>query len=131
MDVRLDLLAAGKYLSLTTFRADGTPVATPVWLVRDGDELRVITDGTSGKVRRIRANPNIRVAPCDARGRLSGPTFPAVAALQDEAGTNRTADMITRRYGLLGRVFMWRSGRRRRNNGESISQGLTIRLSAG
>ena len=41
----LDDLGRSKYLSLTTFRKDGTPVATPVWLVREGDTLRVSIDG--------------------------------------------------------------------------------------
>ena len=49
-------LAPGKYLSLTTFRADGTPVATPVWLVRDGDALLVMTDPASGKAKRLRSD---------------------------------------------------------------------------
>jgi hypothetical protein len=28
-------LAGEKYISLTTFQQDGTPVATPVWVVSD------------------------------------------------------------------------------------------------
>jgi PPOX class probable F420-dependent enzyme len=37
----LDELGSAKYVSLTTYRKDGTAVPTPVWMVRDGDELAV------------------------------------------------------------------------------------------
>jgi PPOX class probable F420-dependent enzyme len=66
-------LGEPKYLLLTTFRTDGTPVPTPVWCVRDDSGLRVITQADSGKVRRIRANRDVLVGPCDARGRPKGP----------------------------------------------------------
>ena len=41
MDV--EKLARCRYLSLATFRLDGTPVATPVWVARQADELVVQT----------------------------------------------------------------------------------------
>ena len=107
----LDALGTGKYLLLTTLRRDGTPVGTPVWLVPDTDTLLVITQADSGKVRRIRSNPTVTVAPCDARGRPSGPAVDAVAELLDDADTARARSLITHRYGLLGRLLMWR-GRR-------------------
>ena len=121
MSSPLDALGTGKYLLLTTLRRDGTPVATPVWLVRDGDALLIITQGDSGKVRRIRANRAVMVASCDARGRSAGPAVAAVAELLDEAGTDRARSLIVRRYGLLGRLVMWR-GRR------SPQVGIRIRL---
>lgn len=119
----LDALGTGKYLLLTTLRRDGTPVATPVWLVPDADSLLVITQADSGKVRRIRNNPAVTVASCDARGRSAGPASDAVAELLDGAGTDRARSLIAHRYGLLGRLFMWR-GRR------SPQIGIRIRLAA-
>src|SRR5437867_2586309 len=62
----------GNYLSLTTFRRDGSAVATPVWFVHDFDRLLVQTDGSSGKVQRLQRNPHAIVAPCTARGRVTG-----------------------------------------------------------
>ena len=111
MTTSLDLLAQGKYLQLTTFRQDGTPVSTPVWLVRDGDSLLVITQAESGKAKRLRRSTRVRLAPCDARGRPTGPSVDGTAELLDDAGTAAAAALIARRYGLLGRLFMWR-GRR-------------------
>ena len=119
----LDALGTGKYLLLTTLRRDGTPVGTPVWLVPDTDTLLVITQADSGKVRRIRSNPAVTVAPCDARGRPLGPAVDAVAELLDDADTARARSLITHRYGLLGRLLMWR-GRR------TLQIGIRIRPAA-
>ncbi|MEV5447304.1 PPOX class F420-dependent oxidoreductase, partial [Streptomyces sp. NPDC052644] len=61
----LDRLAAEKYVLLTTFRKDGRAVSTPVWAVRDDDTLAVWTVADSGKVKRIRRDGTVTVAPCD------------------------------------------------------------------
>lgn len=118
-------LGSAKYLSLTTFRRDGTPVATPVWLVEDGDRLRVITSGDSGKVKRIRHTPGVLLAPCDARGRLKGVQVPGTAVLQSAEETIETERLIARRYGLLGRLILYRS-RRRAKRGGAPGAGLSI-----
>ena len=125
----LDSLASGKYLSLTTFRRDGTPVATPVWLVRDGDSLRVITQADSGKAKRLRNDPRVLLAPCDARGNLTGAQVEGTAALQDPAETAHTARMIEARYGLLGKLLMWRSRRAARKPGATGQVGIRVTVS--
>jgi uncharacterized protein len=122
----LDTIGTAKYLSLTTFRTDGTPVATPVWLVRDGDVLRVVTQADSGKVKRIRNDPSVLVAPCDVRGRLAGEQVRATATLQSPEESARTEELITTRYGLLGRFLMWRNRRQARRTGAGAGVGITI-----
>jgi len=129
----LDTLASAKYISLTTFRKDGSPVATPVWLARVDDALVVVTDPGSGKVKRLRNNPSVLISPCDMRGRVreGAISVPGTVAFQDEAGTLQTLDVISRRYGLMGRIITWMNERRaRKAGGGSVShQGLTISLS--
>ena len=66
----LDALRRGKYVSVTTFRRDGTPVPTPVWYALGDGELVFWTGAASGKVKRLRNNPRVLVAPCNARGRV-------------------------------------------------------------
>ena len=61
-----------KYISLTTVRKNGTKVATPVWFGEDSDKLYVMTRSTMGKVKRIRNNPLVEVAPCTMRGSVTG-----------------------------------------------------------
>ena len=122
----IDDLAAAKYLSLTTFRRDGTPVATPVWLVRDGVSLRVITQADSGKAKRLRHNDHVLLAPCDARGNLKGTQVAGTATLQDPGETARTAEMVEKRYGLLGKLLMWRSRRASRKPGAAGQVGIRV-----
>ena len=124
--VDLATLGRGKYLSLTTYRRDGSPVATPVWLVRDGDALRVITQADSGKAKRLRNDDRVLLAPCDARGRLRGDTVPGTASLEDAAATQATAKMIEKRYGLLGRLLMWRQRRAAAKPGAAGPVGIRI-----
>lgn len=127
--VDIATLAASKYLSLTTYRKNGDAVATPVWLVRDGDELNVITQKNSGKVKRIRNNPQVLLAPCDARGRLKGDAVAGTATLLDADRSQVIAQRITQRYGLLGRILMWRGERAARKNPEAGQIGIAIHLS--
>jgi PPOX class probable F420-dependent enzyme len=75
---------SGKYLSITSFRANGTGVATPVWFVEEDGRLYVDTDGSSYKAKRIRANPRVLVAPCTASGRLKAQAINARAAVVTE-----------------------------------------------
>jgi PPOX class probable F420-dependent enzyme len=120
-------LGEGKYISVTTFRKDGSAVATPVWLVRRRNELLVLTQESSGKVKRIRSNPQVLVAPCDARGHVKGEPVAAVARLQDEIETHLTANLIQHRYGLMGRMFGWLNEVRDGGRGDGHI-GITITL---
>lgn len=88
--------AEQKYLNLETFKKSGQGVKTPVWfaaepaLPLDSKEakLYVYTIGVSGKVKRIRNNPQVRIAPCDVRGNVKGEWVPA----RVEILTGREAD---------------------------------------
>jgi PPOX class probable F420-dependent enzyme len=88
----------GKYLSLTSFRRDGTGVATPVWFVEDGGRLLVETDAASYKVRRIRRDPRVTIAPCTATGRLRGDPVPAWAELLPDAEVARVDRLMAGKY---------------------------------
>ena len=88
----------GKYLSLTSFRRDGTGVATPVWFVEAGGRLLIETDAGSYKVRRILRDPRVTVAPCTATGRLRGTPVPAWAELLPDAEVARVDQLMGRKY---------------------------------
>jgi uncharacterized protein len=112
-DTRLDRLGSGKYLLVTSYRKNGTPVATPVWVVRDGDGLGVWTAADSFKVKRIRRRADVLVGPCDLRGNPTGDQVPATAEIADTATTARYRDLIARKYGILGRLTLLGSRLRR------------------
>ncbi|MFI8091198.1 PPOX class F420-dependent oxidoreductase [Streptomyces sp. NPDC086080] len=112
-----DRLGAGKYLLVTSYRKNGTPVATPVWVVRDGDALGVWTVADSWKVKRIRARGEVLVGPCDVRGRPTGGQVPATAEICDPATTDRYRRLLARKYGVLGRLTLLGSRLRRGRDG--------------
>ncbi len=89
---------SGKYISLTTYRRDGTAVATPVWFVQDGDRLLVRTGEGSGKVKRIHRNPAVGVAACTATGQLRGQEVSGVARVLGGAEAGADLRLINRKY---------------------------------
>jgi PPOX class probable F420-dependent enzyme len=91
-----------RYISLETFRKNGSGVQTPVWAAPLDGKLVVVTDGTSYKVKRVRANPKCRVAGCDARGKaIRTPWKDGTCRVLDDA-----AD-IERAHGALRQKYGW------------------------
>ncbi|MFI1441879.1 PPOX class F420-dependent oxidoreductase [Streptomyces fructofermentans] len=117
MDTALERLAAGKYLLVTSYRKNGTPVATPVWVVRDGEALGVWTVTDSWKVKRIRNRADVLVGPCDVRGRPTGEQVPGTAEICDADATARYRKLLARKYGVLGRMTLLGSRVRRGRTG--------------
>lgn len=89
---------AGKFLSITSYKRNGTGVATPVWFVNEGGRYLVMTDEHSGKVKRIRRDPFVRIAACSARGREKTEPVPAHAEILPPSETERVKRLIARRY---------------------------------
>jgi len=63
-------LNSAKFVSLTTFRRNGTPVATALGSVQHDSGWACTTGADSGKVKRLRHTTRIEVAPCDGRGTI-------------------------------------------------------------
>jgi uncharacterized protein len=122
----------GKYLSLTSFKRDGTGVATPVWFVPDDGRLLVLTDADSFKTRRIRRNPEITIAPCSASGHVRGAAIAAHAELLPETEVGRVERLIARKYRVdrvlilpIYRLVMRLRGHR--ESGRSVGVAITAR----
>ena len=126
-------LFPGRYLSITSFKRDGTGVATPVWFVSDGRRLYALTDLRSWKVRRIRRDPHVLVAPCGPSGKLRGEPVPARAeVLTATEDLERVQKLLMQRYKVSYRVVMlfYRLGRRLR--GESaVAEGAALAIEVG
>jgi uncharacterized protein len=90
----------GKYVNLTTFRRDGTPVSTPVWFVSENGNLLVETDDNSYKVRRIRRNDHVTVTSCNATGRAKGQAVSARATILPAEELPRVERLLHRKYRL-------------------------------
>ena len=96
---------------LTSFRRDGTPVPTPVWVMpadpdwpgTAGDQLWVWVNPTSGKVKRLRRDGACTVAPSSVRGEPLGRAVPAVGRVLPASSVDRVLTALVRKYGLRGR----------------------------
>ncbi len=94
-----------QYMRLTTYRKTGEAVPTPVWFARVDDKLYVYTSAKSGKVKRIRRNPVVTVAPCTASGRVTGPAQEACARIMGDDEGRLAREAIDRKYGLQMRLL--------------------------
>ena len=96
-----DALAAAEYVSIESYRRDGDAARTPVWIVQEAGLLYCWTMLSSGKVKRIRRNSKVRLAACDARGKIRGDWVEANARVLDsDAEIKAQAKRMRRKYGL-------------------------------
>jgi uncharacterized protein len=98
-------LAEQRFVSLTTFRRSGEPVATVVWVAREGDALVVTTPADSGKVKRLRRDPRVELRPANRRGRVAEGAAPVAAVADVEAPSDGAVGAIRRKYGLEYRII--------------------------
>jgi PPOX class probable F420-dependent enzyme len=98
-----------KYFSLETFRKTGVGIATPVWFAESPSSsaratFYVYTLPDSGKVKRMRNNARVRIAPCNMRGNVSGTWVEAHARFcnDEEAATGQS--LLIDKYGLMKRI---------------------------
>jgi PPOX class probable F420-dependent enzyme len=104
----VDEIGRSKHVSLTTYRKDGTAVATPVWHVVNGGELFVVSDADAWKVKRIRNNSHVIVTVCGIRGKIApgAPSAEGTARLVDEAALESGRRLLARKY-VLSRMGNW------------------------
>jgi PPOX class probable F420-dependent enzyme len=93
-----DSVRGQKYISLTTFRKNGAGVATPIWFGEDGENLYVMTRSDMGKMKRIRNNSQVKVAPCTIWGKVTGAEFAATARVLPPEEHARARQTINRKY---------------------------------
>jgi uncharacterized protein len=100
-------LSDEKYILLTTFRRDGTPVSTPVWAVElDDGQVGFWTSSGSGKAKRLAHTERVTVQPCDARGRVKAGTAPTQATARMVTGSEYEAirQRVIAKYGFMTKV---------------------------
>ncbi|WP_446218638.1 PPOX class F420-dependent oxidoreductase [Micromonospora sp. IBHARD004] len=105
-----------KTIVLTTFRRDGTPVATPVSIAVAGERAYVRSFERAWKTRRLRNNPRVAVAPSTTRGTPTGPAMEATARRLTGSEYDRASRALVRKHPMLHGVLvplMHRLGRRK------------------
>ena len=95
-----------KYLSLETLKKNGEGVKTPVWFAADpasdlvGKEARlyIYTIGNTGKVKRIRNNHRVKIAPCRIKGEPLGEFVDASAEIITGEEAARATKLLNKKY---------------------------------
>jgi hypothetical protein len=97
-------LSDEKYILLTTFKRDGTPVSSPVWSVAlEGGRVGFWTSSGSGKAKRLSHTDRVTVQPCDVRGRAKKGTeaVDATARLVTGAEYDTIREKVVAKYGIM------------------------------
>ncbi len=67
----------------------------------DGDRAFIRSWNSAGKVKRIRNNPEVTIAPCTARGRPTGPAMTARARILTGQESTRAGRLLARKHPIL------------------------------
>jgi PPOX class probable F420-dependent enzyme len=99
-------LARERHISLTTFKRDGSTASTPVWVVSDDARRLLVWSGANTwKVKRIRNDPRVRVAPCDSKGRVHGDAVDGTARLLGPEAASLVQPLLREKYGFVKRAL--------------------------
>ena len=94
-----------KYINLETYRRNGQAVLTTVWFVMDAGTIYIRTDMNSGKVKRIKNNPNIRITPSGARGQLKGKWIEGKIKMAGSLELEHANQLLEQKYGIQGKII--------------------------
>lgn len=86
------------YLSLKTYRKNGSGVPTAVWFALENGHFYITTRPESGKVKRITRNPNVEVAPCDVQGNLLDAYVPATVRIMSPSESAIAFSALEKKY---------------------------------
>lgn len=128
-------LADEKYVSFVSYRRNGTPVATPVWIAAYGEnELCFTTAGDAVKVKRVRADDRVTLQPCDVRGRLRPGSSPIEGRARVVVGPDfaPVEAAVKRKYGIQYRLVVWGGSLRALVSRKKIADcGVVVNISFG
>lgn len=101
---KLAELSKHKYINLETYRRNGQPVSTPVWFMIDNNLIYVVTSSETGKAKRLRNNPAIRIMPSGIRGEPKGDWIEGKARFVEGTEAERAVELRKKKYGLQARL---------------------------
>ncbi|MBV8981967.1 MAG: PPOX class F420-dependent oxidoreductase [Acidimicrobiia bacterium] len=101
----IDDLEGRKYCVLVSYRKNGQPMPSPLWFGVADRKLYFHTSPDGYKVKRIRNNPEVLVAPCDSRGKPLGPPFTGKARIVADAEADTAERALKSNYGIGRRIY--------------------------
>jgi PPOX class probable F420-dependent enzyme len=107
-ECKLEQFQNKEYIRLETVKRNGQVVSTPVWFVVEDGALFVRSYVNSGKVKRMRNDPHVRITPSDAMGKPHGLTIDGTAIRADGDMEIKISQLLYRKYGLMKMSFdLW------------------------
>ena len=105
----LNEIESQKYISLETYRKNGNPVRTPVWFVVKDDLIYVVTRSQTGKVKRLKNNPQVKFALCNIKGKVTGQWISGTATILDDSQTAEAVKWRDKKYGFMAKIAKFMS----------------------
>jgi uncharacterized protein len=98
-------LGKQQVVSLETYKKSGDPVRSPVLVVEQDGLLFIRSHSDSWKVKRIRRNPNVRLAPSSWRGKVRGDWVRGEAHVVEGNDAKRALHLFNKKYGFLAAIL--------------------------
>ena len=104
MGDKLEQFSKQKYINLETYKRDNTPVKTPVWFVIDNGLVYIITRESTGKVKRLKNNQNVRIVPCSFKGEIKSEWVNGKAQKIMGSEADKVIKIRKKKYGFAVRL---------------------------
>ena len=104
MGDKLEQFSKQKYINLETYKRDSTSVKTPVWFVIDKGLVYIITRESTGKVKRLKNNQNVRVVPCSFKGEIKNEWVNGKAQKVTGSEADNIINLRKKKYGFAVRL---------------------------
>ena len=104
MGNQLEQFLDQKYINLETYKKEGTPIRTPVWFVIGNDLIYVITRESTGKVKRLKNNQDVRIVPCSFKGEAKNEWVKGKTQMITGEEADKAIKLRKKKYGMLARL---------------------------
>ncbi|MBC8515920.1 MAG: PPOX class F420-dependent oxidoreductase [Nitrosopumilus sp.] len=118
----LDEIKSEKYISVETYKKDGTSVKTPVWFTIKDNLVYVVTRDQTGKVKRLKNNLNVKIATCNIKGKIKGKWDSGTVEILDEQETKEAVKRRDKKYGFFSKMARFLT----KNKGELFAFSIKI-----
>ena len=127
-----------KYVSFTSVKRNGEERSLPVWIVQlSANEVAFTSAGDAWKVKRVRANAQVSLQPCDVRGRVRPGstkvhgTARVVTPQENPQDLAAVEKAVNKKYGIVSRFvnlssFLKGMFRRQESNNAAIIVCLSL-----
>ena len=100
----LEQFSEQKYINLETYKRDNSPIKTHVWFVIDNGLVYIIPRESTGKVKRLKNNQNVRIVPCSFKGEIKSEWVNGKAQKIMGSEADKVIKIRKKKYGFAVRL---------------------------